>query len=248
MADQIALTPSQFDDLSELRRKFLGVTQSEGTPNYQRGKYPGQSAVVMLLESIESGQMGRAAVLAADRSRLNFFITVYGVINSDDYFRLRWSPAENVGSEEVDTVSAYSTPLEMKAKLEEFSFINPGDVSVSLGNHARIINGEAVEFNVFRWLVSLKVGATGNANLIQPAGQSSGNWVGAEYTRLRDTGQTIQVESPLPIGNTRSGKTPQQPGALAVVDWVDGVGWVINAIESRWIDTTADDEVDYVGY
>jgi hypothetical protein len=197
----------------------------------------------MLLESIESGKSGRAAVLQGVRDKVRFFVTAYGALDTNDVFRLRWLKDET--TEEVSGISVYSTPLEFKQKLEEFSFINEGDVSVAFGNHARVIGEEPVEFNVFRWLVTLKNGAGGDELIVPTAQASTGYWIGSEFTRLRDTGRTIQIESPLPIGNTRSGKTPQQPGAIAVVDWIDSVGWTINALEARFIDTDAADEVEY---
>ena len=242
--DQIALTESQFQDFQLIREQVLGRVEEVPAPDTSRGFPAHRSSVVMLLEEIESGQSGRAAVLSGDKTLDRFFITVYGALNGNEVFRLRWL---NGGSyEEVDSVSVSSTPLEMKRAIESFSFINPGDVSVSFGNHVRLIQEAPQEFNVWRWLVTVRNGV-GSGEIILPAAQSSfAFWVGSERTWLRDTGGTIQVSSPLPIGNTRSGKTPQQPGAIAVVDWIDSIGWTINAIESRFIDTTADGEVDYV--
>jgi hypothetical protein len=232
MNDRAFITPSFGIQLQDLVRKDRGMPTKPRLVTAHTAKTEGK-IFVMLLEDLESGKRAKAAWLAGETSIPKQMITAYGELNSPHTeFKIDWN------DETVSGISVHSTALELKAKLEEFSFIEPGAVGVFFGNHLRSVHGEIEEFQVFRWIVQIHNGAD-QFGLMDPniSSNSRQAWMGCEATDLEDTRDTIEVRSVLPVGVDIENKTPMQRGAIGTAFVDETLGWCVDAIEARSVTT-----------
>lgn len=188
----------------------------------------------MLLEDLESGKSARAARLTGDQDRQKQMLTVFGLKDANAEFQIAWN------NEIVSGISIYATPAELKSRLEEFTFIEPGDLVVQFGNHTRAVGEEIAEFPVFRWIVKFRPGLelfqelSEDERLMVPT-ITDGNqtWMGAEETQLEDAYDLKEVCSLLPVGVDLENNTPMQAGAICLATKIRPFGWVVDAVEAR---------------
>lgn len=229
--EEANITPGFGAELQDLVRRDRLRGQP---PRRDREEGPGGEGkiFIMLLEDLESGQSAKAAWLACNSDIPKQMITAYGLLGVDTEFEIVWN------EETVSGISVHATALELLAKLEEFTFIAPGDVGVMFGNHLRPIAEEMEEFPVFRWIVQLHNGAD-QFGLMDPNISSNDRqaWMGCEKTLLEDTDETIDVWSVLPVGVDIENKTPMQAGAIGTAFLAEDPGWCVDAIEARSITT-----------
>ena len=228
-----ALITKQFGlDLQNLVLKDRGTPQHFPRERSALQSSPESKIFVLLLEDIESGQSAKAARLVPLSFYKKQLITVYGLMDSSATFDIEWN------SETVSGISIYATPLELKAKLGQFSFINAGDVGVMFGNHTREVDEQLEEYQVFRWIVQLDQGVE-DFGLMEPtiAAGNHQTWLGSEWTFLEDTDESIDVYSVLPVGVDIENKTPMQAGAICTAFFSEEPGWCLDAIEARSIAT-----------
>lgn len=242
MVEKASITPGFGRDLQDLVRKDRANPAYPVKGQRQPGNAFGGKIFFMLLEELRSGKSAWAVRLTATETRKQL-LTIYGEKNPDSTFNIKWQ------GETVLAISAYATPLELKTRLEEFSFIDQGDIFVQFGNHVRAIGDkETGEFNTFRWIVKFRE-AFPDPGLMQPA-QTTGNiWPGVEETELEDSYDLIKVKSGIPVGLDIAGNSPMVAGAIGIASFIQGedrpYGWAVDAIEARHLlgDTTI--EVQY---
>lgn len=190
--------------------------------------------ICALLESISSGQTGKAAVLRKGiEGRERQLVDLRGEISGDEFFSLT---LEGYGTTEA--IPATATPVQMREAIEGLDGINPGDIIVQLGTHKRSIAGTLTEFSLRRWIVEFTGQFAGqDIPLIEAAMTSSSGPDGfyefatTEDTLLVDSGRTEIIYAPIPVGSP----TPLRPPAICVCVKSDEFGWVIVAIEPRGI-------------
>jgi hypothetical protein len=241
MNDRAFITPQFGLQLQELVRDRRATPQRPRPAMPHSAKRDGK-IIVMLLEDLESGKRARAAWLTGQETIPKQMLTVYGYPVSNLMIPATFSVAWN--GETVDEISVHATAVELKTRLEEFSFINPGDVGVFFGNHLRTIHDVVHEFDVFRWIVQIHNGAD-QFGLMKPTIDSNHRqtWMGCEATILEDTRDTIDVTSVVPVGTDIKNITPMQRGAIGTAFAHPETGWTVDAIEARNVTT---DFVDHV--
>lgn len=239
MADGHYLSPEFLEELNELVR-WWRVRKDDRPLPAEKSKRGAQSDVaVMLLEDLESGQLAKATVLEGEPYRNATLLTVFGEPAAADTFQLTWQKDDDSDPETVTGISKFATPAELTERLREFSFVNSRNLTVQLGNHTRVVDGETVAYNTYRWLIEVTDRLLA-APLMVPetdGSSSSQSWMGAEKTLARDTGRLLDVLSLLPVGVDVSNNTPMQAGAIAIVAEVLSFGWAVHAVEARHLST-----------
>ena len=90
----------------------------------------------MLLDDIESGTRGPAAVLAKEETNEIQIVTIVGAITGGD-FTLDYDPGDGGDLQTTAGIPYNATPRQLQEALEELDSINPGDVAVSFGKIVR---------------------------------------------------------------------------------------------------------------
>lgn len=233
VAESGKITKGLYDDISDLVRKSAEDPSFRPRASQHKKQLPGMVVPFMLLEDIESGEQAKAVRLTTGSAHTKYLLTASGLRDEDAEFRLIW------GEETISEVSVSSTPVELRQRLLEFSFLSENDVYVQLGNHSRAVNsrGDIEEFNLYRWIVKLRPGLE---SLEMPAPSiSTGEqiWMGIEKTQLEDSYELIRVRSLLPVGVDLYGNSPMQAGAIGLATYMQATerpaGWVIQSLEAR---------------
>ena len=230
-----------FDDLSRLLRDYDrgSLTRLPPPSRGTRRDTSRPALVVALLENLEGGNTARALVLKKTARPLQM-VSLRGNV-SGGQFKLAYKTVN--GSDPFDPAHsapiAYdATPGEFATALERIDVINPGDVSVTLGNHViQNADGTETELITGRWLVEFL--ALDAPELLVPFEESgvgdnaqlngTPNEIITNTHNLVATAKLETVNASLPI----DAPTPLMAGALAVAVWVHSIGYTIVAVECR---------------
>lgn len=216
------------------------------------------STYVMLLDDCQSGQTCKAARLTIDESVSHQLLTINGdPPSSTSAFKIEWSLTETVneetgestliGAEEVTGISPFATAEELYEKLREFSFIGERDVEVQCGTHERPVSRVNPDtglvssvYSPLRWIVTLRGDLEGTDVPLMRLSITTGSdwaWCSSEKSSLYDSGETIDILSGTPTGQTVTGDTILKRGAIGLALPVDeSPGWVLGNLEPRNVD------------
>jgi hypothetical protein len=200
----------------------------------------GGTRVIMLLEDMESDGTARAARLKRERTTERQRIDLLGEPDATTTWAIRYYPDDDSYDYlQTEALPATATAAEVRAALEALDGFEPGSVRVTGGNHTRRSDKSStatLQFSPTRWLVEFTGAFQGEATLLVPVVLNAGSadselvFAASGTTELADTGDTMEIYGPLPVGSP----SPLRQGAIGIVSWAeDGHGWVLHAVEPR---------------
>lgn len=216
-------------ELQDLNRQLRNRPRDGRSDGEQPTQLVGGKSKIMLLEDLNSGSFAWASFLSGDLLTRKYLLTIFGLIDDDAEFDLEWS------GETVEGIRADSTPAEVKARLEEFSFVDDNEFGVQFGRHTRELReGFEQEFSVYRWIIKQHDPEGDDYGLFVPTvPEYDQTWAGAEETFLQDSYEITRVVSYIPVGVDIENNSPMRAGAIGSAFYDEELGWCVDAIEAR---------------
>lgn len=211
--------------LQAYERGELGPVRTK-PPRSQAAGRP--DIVVILLDSVNSGQEVQAAVLEDVTTNETQTITAYGQ-PTGGYFRLGFKPDPTATVEWTAHIDPLKDDAEtIQDKLTALDSLAQGDVIVNFG---LVTTPDETQHLPGRWLVTF-TGRYAGVDVQQLQVDDHVNDAELEVDSvsiLEDTGRVETVREVLGVGIP----TPIRAGARAICHWVHGIGYCIGPVEAR---------------